>query len=196
MALGSAFDSTLAAARTGADWAWRELYLDLAPTLLGYLRKIGSREAEDLLGEVFLRVVRRLESFDGDEDGFRSWVFTIAHHLVVDARRYDARRPADPSPSEDLEAAMPAPVMTADVEAVENVTAEEITRLLDVLTDEQREVLVLRLGGFTITEVAAIIDRNENATKALQRRGLRSLERHLERTGHPYPSSARARSPR
>lgn len=196
MALGSAFDTTLAAARTGADWAWRELYLDLAPTLLGYLRKLGARDAEDLLGEVFLRIVRRLESFDGDEAGFRSWVFMIAHNLVIDARRYDARRPADPSPAEDLEAAMPAPDVSADVEAVENVTTEEITRLLDVLTDDQREVLVLRLAGFTISEVAGIIDRNENATKALQRRGIRSLERHLERTGDPYPSSPPARSQR
>lgn len=193
MPLGPHFDTTLAAARTGAEWAWSELYRDLAPTLLGYLRRQGARDPEDLVGEVFLQVVRRLSTFDGDEAGFRSWVFTIAHHKLIDDRRYHARRPAAATPTEEVATEMPAQD-TVETDAVERLTAEEISRLLHVLTDEQREVLVLRLAGFTISEVAGITSRTENATKALQRRGLRTLERELQTPGHPYPFGDRHRS--
>lgn len=195
MPLGEHFDTTLAAARTGAEWAWRELYGDLAPTLLGYLRRQGAQEPEDLVGDVFVQIVRRLSSFDGDEGGFRSWVFTIAHHRLIDDRRYRARRPSTPAPTEEIEPEMPTEELVEKV-AVENLTAREINELLYVLTEDQREVLILRLAGFTIPEVAAIVDRTENATKALQRRGLRSLERHLEDRDHPYPFGDERRSQR
>lgn len=194
MPLGESFDTTLAAARTGAEWAWRELYDDLAPVLLGYLRQHGAPEPEDLLGEVFLQTVRRLSTFDGDEAGFRSWVFTIAHHKLIDDRRYRGRRPATPRPNEEIAPEMPADD-TVELEALDHLTAHEVTELLEVLTADQREVLLLRLTGFTIGEVAGIVDRTENATKALQRRGLRSLQRHLEEIGgYPYPSADNERS--
>lgn len=83
---------------------------------------------------------------------------------------------------------------SVETTAVENATSHEISQLLHVLTDDQREVLILRLAGFTIPEVADIVGRTENATKALQRRGLRSLERHLEDRQHPYPFGHARRS--
>lgn len=193
MPLAEHFDTTLAAARTGAEWAWTLLYRDLAPPLLGYLRRQGAADPEDLVGEVLLQVVRRLSTFDGDEAGFRSWVFTIAHHKLIDDRRYHARRPATPTPAEEVAANMLAQD-TVELDAVERITGEEISRLLHVLTDDQREVIILRLAGFKVGEVASITGRTENATKALQRRGLRSLERELERPGHPYPSGHNRRS--
>lgn len=195
MPLGDRFDTTLAAARAGADWAWRALYLDLAPPLLGYLRSQGAPDPEDLVADVFLQVVRRLETFSGDEDGFRSWVFTVAHHRLIDARRYHGRRPAVPTAGEDLRLHAPAEVEDAADRAMARLSTDQVMRLLDVLTDQQREVLVLRLSGFTIAEVAEIIGRTENATKALQRRGLRALERHLQAGDDPYPSGSRRRSP-
>jgi RNA polymerase sigma-70 factor (ECF subfamily) len=37
---------------------------------------------------VFVQVARNLGTFEGDERGFRAWVFTVAHHRLVDERRY------------------------------------------------------------------------------------------------------------
>src|SRR4030081_3701589 len=62
LALGESFEVVLAAARTGADWAWEALYRDLAPLVHGYLRSRGAREPEDLTGEVFLGIARGLPS--------------------------------------------------------------------------------------------------------------------------------------
>ena len=81
------FASVLEAAQAGAEWAWSRLYRDLAGPVLGYLRTRGAAEPEDLVGEVFLQVARNLGTFDGDYRSFRSWVFTVAHHRVVDERR-------------------------------------------------------------------------------------------------------------
>lgn len=196
MTIGPEFDDVLAAARAGGEWAWRRLYQDLAPVVLGYLRSHGARDPEDLLGEVFLRVARSLSDFEGDETGFRSWVFTIAHHRLVDERRKAGRRATEPTEDERIHAALPA-VDHVEPDVVERASTEQIVALLEeALTEDQREVLVLRLvGGLTISEVADIVGRTENATKQLQRRGLRSLQRHLEEIGlDPYPFGPDARS--
>jgi DNA-directed RNA polymerase specialized sigma24 family protein len=55
------------AARRGDETAWTRLYLDLAPTLTGYLRGRGCPTPEDVTSETLLQVVRDLCRFDGDE---------------------------------------------------------------------------------------------------------------------------------
>ena len=92
------FSSLLEAAREGSEAAWQELYEGLAPAVLGYLRANGAPDPEDVLSEVFLQVARDVGHFEGDERGFRSWAFTIAHHRLIDARRHSARRPVELSP--------------------------------------------------------------------------------------------------
>src|SRR3954469_7365164 len=123
------FTSLLEAAREGSEDAWQELYTGLAPVVLGYLRANGSPDPEDVLSEVFLQVARDVVKFDGDETGFRSWVFTIAHHRLIDARRHSARRPVElsPEPPEPTELAYDA----AD-EALMRIGNEEVQRVLSI----------------------------------------------------------------
>ena len=176
MALGSAFPQTLAAAQTGAEWAWEVLYRDLAPTVRGYLRAHGAAEPDDLVAEVFLQLARNLHSFEGEEQGFRSWVFTVAHHRLVDERRARGRRPVDPTDSYAIEDAAPQGDVEAD--ALDRLSAGEARALLDRLSPDQRDVLLLRiLAGLTVDEVAVAIGKRPGAVKALQRRALASLQR-------------------
>jgi RNA polymerase sigma factor (sigma-70 family) len=180
VSLDDEFGPVLDAARAGADWAWARLYEDLAPVLLGYLRVHGAPEPEDLLGETFLQVVRDLERFDGDEAAWRSWVFTIAHRRLVDDRRRRGRRPVAPADDAVLDDALP-PVRGGEPDALERLGTEQVLRLLDGLTEDQRDALALRfVAGLSLPEVAEAMGRSANATKALQRRGLRTLRRHLE----------------
>src|SRR5687768_6236921 len=76
----------------GDEDALAGIYRLLAPAVIGYLRGQGAREPEDVASEVFVSVVRGLPFFEGDEDGFRAWVFTIAHRRLTDERRLLARR--------------------------------------------------------------------------------------------------------
>jgi RNA polymerase sigma-70 factor (ECF subfamily) len=178
--LGPNFPQVLAAARSGAEWAWANIYRDLSPSVLGYLRARGAAEPQDLTGEVFLHVVRDLSRFEGDERAFRSWVFVIAHHRLLDDARHRQRRPVEPM------AEVPEAAQTADAEeeALESLAADRVRRIIEQLSPDQRDVLLLRvLGGLTVTEVAAAIGKRPGAVKALQRRGLTAIERALANEG-------------
>jgi len=177
------FTPLLEAARQGSEAAWQELYYDLAPAVLGYIRANGGPDPEDILGEVFLQVARDIAGFEGEERGFRSWVFTIAHHRLIDARRHSARRPVELSPEP------PEPRGRADDaadEALARIGVEEVQRVLAGLSEDQRAVLLLRvIGDLSIEDVAKAVGKRPGAVKALQRRGLAAVKRELESKGVP-----------
>lgn len=170
------FAQVLAAAREGDEAAWRELYLELAPTVLGYLRFRGAPEFEDLAGEVFLQMVRDLDRFTGGEREFRAWALSIARNRLIDDGRRRRRRPVEPAVTETLLANVPA----GDVEreALERLATADVLREISRLSPDQQDVLVLRLvGDLTVEEVAVAIGKRPGAVKALQRRGLQALAR-------------------
>jgi RNA polymerase sigma factor (sigma-70 family) len=175
------FNSLLVAAREGSEAAWQELYNGFAPVVLGYLRANGAPDPEDVLSEVFLQVARDIARFDGEENGFRSWVFTIAHHRLIDARRHSARRPVE------LAAEPPEPDIPAEdaaEEALARIGLDEVQRILETLSPEQRAVLLLRvIGDLSIDDVAKAVGKRPGAVKALQRRGLAAVKRELTRKG-------------
>jgi len=92
-AFGEPFDPVLDAARTGESWAFQRLYDWLAAPVAGYVRGAGVEDPDGLVNDCFLRVFGGVERFEGTEVRFRSWVFAIAHNLVIDDRRRRARRP-------------------------------------------------------------------------------------------------------
>ncbi len=171
------FESVLTAARAGADWAWARIYRDLSPTVIGYLRSHGAAEPEDLAGEAFIQVVRDLHRFSGDERAFRAWVFTIVHRRLIDDRRRRGRRPVSPAAPEIVAARAGAGGDVGE-EALARVSDERVRAALAALPEDQRVVLLLRfLGDMTIEEIANAIGKRVGATKALQRRALRRIER-------------------
>jgi RNA polymerase sigma-70 factor (ECF subfamily) len=178
---GGEFEAILAAARAGAPWARERLYTSLAPAVAGMLHVQGAVEPDDLTSEVFVGVLRNLESFEGDEAGFRSWVFTIAYRRLADERRRRARTP-DVEPLDDRHD-FAAPVDIED-EVDRSLAAERLRELCERLIPSQRDVLVLRLfGRLTVTEVARALGRTPAAVKALQRRGYATIVRQLEHEG-------------
>ena len=69
---------------------------------------------------------------------------------------------------------------------VEALGIEQVRRLCERLSDDQRDVLLMRLlGRLTIDEIAALMDRTPGSVKALQRRGLLAISRMIEREGVP-----------
>ena len=179
-----AFEEVLAALRDGEPWAWRTVYDELSPAVLGYLRMQRAPNPEDILSEVFLQVVRDLGSFSGDRSNFRSWVFTIAHHRIIDARRHRQRRPAFPTEDEVIDRRLDPVEIESDI--IEQLTTEELGDLLEVLTPDQRAVILLRVvGELTMHETADVLGKGYEACRALQRRGLASLREEL--AADPYP---------
>jgi RNA polymerase sigma factor (sigma-70 family) len=182
------FDAVLAAARDGAPWALERMFTALAPAVTGYLRVQGSAEAEDLTSEVFVAILRNLRNFQGDEAGFRSWVFTIAHRRLLDERRRRARRPPPESLTDRADALERESPAADDVEGAidRSLGAERVRALCDRLVPDQRDVLMLRLlGDLSIEQIAGALGKTNGAVKALQRRGLAAVGRLLEREGVP-----------
>lgn len=177
---GDRFELLLEAAREGDEPAWATLYRELAPAVLGYLRGSNAPDPEDVLSEVFLQVARDMPRFEGGERDFRAWVFAVAHHRLIDARRAAARRPAEPVAEPPEPEGPPAP--GASEAALSQIALEEMHEGLAALTEDQRTVLLLRvLGDLTVEEVSRAIGKRQGAVKALQRRGLASLRRYLVR---------------
>jgi RNA polymerase sigma factor (sigma-70 family) len=182
------FDAVLAAAHDGAPWALERMFTALAPAVTGYLRVQGSTEPEDLTSEVFVAILRNLRNFQGDEAGFRSWVFTIAHRRLLDERRRRVRRPLPEPLTDNADAVARASPAADDVEGAidRSLGAERVRALCERLVPDQRDVLLLRLlGDLSIEQIAGALGKTNGAVKALQRRGLAAVGRLLEREGVP-----------
>ncbi len=185
--IGATFPTVLAAAQAGGGWAFEALYRDLAAPVTGYLRLHGAVEPDDLASETFLGVFRGLRSFTGDEAQFRGWVFTIAHRRLLDDWRRAGRRPL--LAGGDLDAVLERSQLSGgnvEDDALVVIGSARVEAMCASLAPDQRAVLLLRiLADLTIEQVAVVIGKSVPATKALQRRGLRTLRREIERTGAP-----------
>lgn len=177
MTLGAGFDSALAAAQAGSAWAFRALYHDLAPVVTGYLRLHEASDPEDVASETFLGVFRNLAGFTGDEDAFRSWVFTVAHRRLLDDRRRMGRRPPS-RPLADVEPEIEGGNVEDDV--LVGMGDQWVRQVLGRLTDDQRDVLLLRVvADLSVEQTAAAIRKRPGAVRALQHRAIKTLRRHL-----------------
>lgn len=172
------FEGILRGARTGAEWAWRALYLELAPRLASYARACRVTDPEDVVGDVFLRAVGALERFEGDARQFQAWIFALARNRIVDERRKVVRRRTEPVPAEVL--AEIGPTSDAEEEAMRALSEERVRRAIARLTPHQRDVILLRiLGGLTIDEISVVVGKRPGAVKALQARALEKIRRNI-----------------
>jgi RNA polymerase sigma-70 factor, ECF subfamily len=172
-------DPVLAAAQAGDEVAFAQLWRVLQPRLLRFLVGRGASgwaaDAEAVAAETWLQVARDLPSFVGDFAAFRGWVYTIARHRLIDAKRMEARRP---SFSLDDVAAAGLPALD-DVEAAAETNAElaEVLRRIRTLPDGQRDVILLRVvAGLSVEETARVLGRKPGTVRVLAHRGLKALQ--------------------
>jgi RNA polymerase sigma-70 factor (ECF subfamily) len=144
-------------------------------------RMCGSRAAaEDVAQESFLAIWRGGARYDRTRGSVRSWTLGIVHNRSIDSLRrsnvHDRRRVNDDGLAEALEA----PEKT-DLQAIDNAAASEIRVALGELPREQRRVVELAyFGGFTHTEIAAMLDTPVGTIKGRMRLALEKLRGQLE----------------
>jgi RNA polymerase sigma-70 factor, ECF subfamily len=173
--------AVLAVARTGDGRAFSELWRGHSGQVAGYLRARGVRDVDDVTSEVFIAVFRGIRRFDGDGHAFRAWLFTIAHHRVVDDMRRAARAVEVQPYDVDSD---PRSVLSAEDSALESLSGQEIRALLAELTPEQRDVVLLRfVADLGVDQCAAVLARSPDAVKKLQRRAIARLRRRLDGDG-------------
>lgn len=181
---GHAFADLLTAARAGEGWAFDTLFKWLNRPITAFVSSKGLADPGPVVNETFLGAFRGLDRFDGGATDFRRWVYGIARHKIVDARRSESRRPQNWVPVDEMvEKTIDANAVGNDVEqeAIINLTTEKVQDLFATLTEDQRDVLTLRLvSDMTVPQIAVALDKPEGAVKALQRRALRRLASQLE----------------
>jgi RNA polymerase sigma-70 factor (ECF subfamily) len=171
------------AARRGEAWALTEVWQRFAPAVTGYLRGRGASEPDDLTSDVFLAVFERMRSFRGDEADLRAFVFTVAHHRLVDDLRRRSRR----RPTVEYDAGSDGRVSgSAEDEALDALQTQGVHALLDQLSEDQRDVLLLRVvGDLSLEQAATALGKRVGAVKALQHRALATLRRKLDQAVSP-----------
>jgi RNA polymerase sigma-70 factor (ECF subfamily) len=166
-------DSTVAAAQTGDQLAFRAIYETLAPSVAGYLRSHGAADPEALTSEVFLALFKRLPELEGGASGLRTFTFSVAHARLVDEIRARSRTPVHTAYDPDHD---PRVSESAETEAMDRSGAFGALALLGALGELQREVITLRVvAGLSLEETAAAIGRSVGSVKQLQRRALLAL---------------------
>jgi RNA polymerase sigma-70 factor (ECF subfamily) len=143
-----------------------------------FCRVADTSLAQDLTGEVFVRMVQNLDRFEARGRPLLAWLYTIARNLVLDHHRAEAHTLHLP-----LDEALQVPASGEGdlVHAVHRkLEADRLAAALRHLTEEQRQVVLLKfvedLGN---AEVAQILAKSEGAVKSLQHRALSALRRAL-----------------
>ena len=163
-------------AQKGDSASFAGLYEHFYEKIFRYvLFKSGSvAEAEDITEEVFLRMLESVRSFKWKGYPFSSWLFRIAHNLVVDHFRRNGRQKT--SPLESVSGTIGATTHDVDSYLDTELSMVQVSEAMAELTDLQREVLSLRFsGGLSVRETAEAVGKNENAVKALQHAGVKKL---------------------
>ena len=142
-------------------------------------RRTGDQTlAEDLTGQVFLKMLEAIRNRKAWHSSFSGWIYRIAHNIVIDFYR---QRGTQQQVSLDDE-----PMLTSlddnPVSATElKLDVERLRAAIDRLTDEQAEVISLRfLEGYSINEVAEMMNKSEGSIKALQYRAVANLRQLLQ----------------
>lgn len=170
---GSANDDLVESARRGESWALTEVWRQHSPAVAAYLRGRGVTDAEDVTSEVFLQVFGRITKFRGNESDLRTFIFSVAHARYVDHQRRVARRG---TPTQFDPAIHDGVVDSAEANAMQSLANERVQQVLDALSPDQRDVVVLRiLADLSLEETAAVLGKTVGAVKSLQHRALENL---------------------
>lgn len=136
--------------------------------------------AEDLFQEVFIKIIDTIRGNRYNEEGkFLSWALRIAHNLCVDHFRKVKRTPP-------IKAADGADIMewlaseddTPERRITRSQSHDRIRRMVDLLPDEQKEVVVLRhYGNLSFKEIAGLTNTSINTALGRMRYGLINLRK-------------------
>ncbi len=195
---GDDLDVLVSAAVDGERDAVEGVLSWIRPCVLRYCRaRVGSQEkafasADDVAQDVCLAVFTALPSYRDQGRPFIAFVYGIAAHKVADAHRSSARNRAEPVPEipDRTDELADGP----EARAIQGESGLRMAKLLDMLPDKQREILILRVvEGLSAEETAKVVNSTPGAVRVAQYRALSRLrklcEPQLTRTCWPATES-------
>jgi len=159
-------------------YALAELCEYFYPRIYRYVfyRVNSAEDAEDITGEVFLRMIKSLQKQRGS---FQAWLFRIASNLVIDYYRRRARQPELVTVEEEHVSSTRNSIDSQDI-----LLQDRLKQSLPKLSTEQQQVIALKfIEGYNNNEIADILGKSVGAVKGLQFRALAALKKILHKEG-------------
>ncbi len=165
-----------------ADWlggderAATALVTRHANPLARFVASQGFRgDVQEMVQDTFVRAFGSLESFRGDS-AFRTWLFTIARRLILDARRAERRR-RDEQTVEENDAVSEYNALDG---LIANESEQKMRDAIARLSPTQREVFRLRVSdGLSYKEIAEVAETSEGAARVHYHNALRIVKESL-----------------
>ncbi|MBC2682184.1 sigma-70 family RNA polymerase sigma factor [Corynebacterium anserum] len=178
----SAIQAVVPDAVKGDPQALQELINLIHPQVVRYCRaRVDSNRyptADDIAQEVCLAVAKAMPTYQDKGLPFMAFVYRVAAHKIVDARRMHSRdlaQPTDAMPDEEAQGDTPESAMLM------LDSCNEVVQLLDVLSEKAKEIITLRVfGGYSAEETAQILGTTAGAVRVAQFRALAKLKSHLK----------------
>lgn len=181
----------VARAKAGDDEAFAQLMRDNEKRIYNLtLRMTGNPDdAMDLAQEAFLNAWRGLKFFKGDS-AFSTWVYRLASNACIDhlrrkTRRQDISATMPTNEEDDSSPDIPDERFQPEQELERQELRQAVTDGLQQLSDEHRQVLVMReINGLTYQEIADVLDLEPGTVKSRIARARNSLRKILLESGN------------
>ncbi|NLY53779.1 MAG: sigma-70 family RNA polymerase sigma factor [Firmicutes bacterium] len=137
--------------------------------------------AEDLLSDTFLGAIRALPRFRGESD-IKTWLFSIARH-----KWYEHLRKSRPTVSlDDLAECYLRSELNVENIAIKRELAQEILRLLDNEPPRTRDIVLMRIEGYSFFEIAQKHAISESSARVIDHRAKKKIKDMLTKEGAAY----------
>ena len=154
---------------------FEHLYRRYRDPIMNYcFYRLGDQtEADDAASTIFLDAIRALPALKIQDGSFRRWLFTIARNEVTDRWRQTAHHPKVSITAVET---LSSPDISPEAQAVSSDGRRYVLTLLRSLPSREREVLELRAGELTTSEIAQFLGINEQAVRTAQCRAIARMK--------------------
>lgn len=148
-----------------------QLYRDYHDRIYSYVfHRVNSREdAEDLVSEIFIKVIDKLDTFDESKSGYSTWIYQIAKNQIVDF--YRGRKIQEELPEELLDDS------SLEEGYLNEETLSELATALESLPKAMRDIIIYRYYyEKSLQEISEIMSLSYGAVKLRHRDALARLK--------------------
>ncbi len=152
-----------------------QIYKDYKDKVYSYvLHRVHSKEdAEDLVTDIFIKIIDKYESFDESKAGISTWIFQITRNRVIDY--YRSYKMPEEVP-EDL-----AGDGDVDEGIISEETLSELAAALEKLPEQQKDIIVQRYyHGKTLQEISRMMSLSYGVTKLRHKEALIRLQNYMK----------------
>jgi RNA polymerase sigma-70 factor (ECF subfamily) len=173
-------DVDIARAQAGDEAAMERVLASVTPAVQRFGMRMcrNDADADDVLQDTLLTIATRLPQYQG-RSSFSSWVFAVVRSACARRRRGLSARPHE---GDEMLANQPHDGASPEERAADRELGEALSRALDRLSSEQREIILLRdVDGLSAVEAADALGTSVDAVKSRLHRARASLEAALAR---------------